>query len=81
MAIDLTAALFVALVVLLIVGLRKIGTSRTRSRGRLQDVGDAPPSAEPIATPRLDDIGLGTYSLDVAADADQAPPDERPDNV
>lgn len=29
----------------------------------LPSVGDAPPDAEPIASPQLDDDGVGTYSL------------------
>lgn len=42
---------------------------RTKPRwfrtGGLPSVGDAPPSATPVAWPRLDDNGLGTYSLDL----------------
>jgi hypothetical protein len=32
----------------------------------MSSVGDAPPGAEPIASPRLNDAGLGTYSLDLS---------------
>jgi hypothetical protein len=39
---------------------RRAATEPTES---LPDVGDAPPDAEPIIRPRLDDNGLATYTM------------------
>jgi hypothetical protein len=61
MNLDLTAALVVALVV----AAWRFGHRRSRSEtGAMPIVGDAPADADPIASPRLNDDGLGTYSLD-----------------
>lgn len=38
---------------------------RPLTRGPLPEVGDAPASATAIASPRLNDDGLATYSLDL----------------
>jgi len=74
MAIDLTAALVVALVV----GVWQLVRRRTPRRSEpFPNVVDAPPSAEPIAPLRLNDNGLGTYSLDVPATADGMASDGR----
>jgi len=63
---DLTAALVVALAV----AAWRFGRRRSRSQtGAMQSVGDAPPHAEPITWPRLNDNGVGTYSLDLPAEA------------
>lgn len=62
MSIDLTPALAVALAV----GAWQVLHWRRRANvGALPEVGDAPPGAEPIAAPRLDDNGLGAYSLEL----------------
>ena len=62
MVLDLTAALVVALVVFA----WRVGRRRSRDgAGTLPSVSDAPPGADPITTPRLNDNGLGTYSLNL----------------
>lgn len=50
----------------LIVGAWRWATRRRSSSnafGPLASVGDAPPGAEPVIRPRLDDNGLATYSM------------------
>lgn len=43
---------------------RWLSSRRPRqAHGPLHDVGTAPPDAEPVLRPRLDDNGLATYSL------------------
>jgi hypothetical protein len=37
--------------------------SDSNAFGPVASVGDAPPDAEPLIRPRLDDNGLGTYSM------------------
>ena len=75
MSIDLTAALAVALVV----GVWLLARQRTHGRrGPLPNVVDAPPSAEPIAPLRMNDNGLGTYSLDLPATPDAMASEGRP---
>jgi hypothetical protein len=63
MNLDLTAALVVALVV----AAWRFGRRRSRyETGAMPSVGNAPPGAEPIARYRLNDDGLGAYSLDLS---------------
>lgn len=50
---------------LLVAGYRRLTQRRAGSRttGPLTNVGDAPPSAQPVTQPRFDDNGLATYSM------------------
>jgi hypothetical protein len=59
---DLSTALVVALIVYAWRALRR---TRGTWSGPIANVGDAPPDAEPIARPRLNDDGLATYSLHI----------------
>lgn len=51
--------------VLIVMGVRWLARRRSRSpgSGRLPNVPDAPTDATPLIRPRLDDNGLGTYTL------------------
>lgn len=51
---------------LVVMGLRRLRRERGRRRlfaGPLPDIADAPPDAQPMLTPRLDDNGLATFTM------------------
>jgi hypothetical protein len=51
-------------IALLVAAWRWLGHRRSRpTLGPMPNVGDAPPDAEPMIRPRLDDNGLATFSF------------------
>ena len=60
---DLTVVMVAALIVY---AWRAMRRTRGAWSGPIANVGDAPPDAEPIARPRLNDDGLGTYRFDLS---------------
>lgn len=68
MPFELTAALLVALAVGVWRLLRR--PTGSRSEGPLPDVGDAPPNATSISSPRWNDDGVGAYDPAFPTNAD-----------
>jgi hypothetical protein len=46
-------------------------TAGAFTSGDLPDIGDAPADAEPVFRPRLDDNGLGTYTMVVPREGEE----------
>ena len=73
--------LITALVIAIVVGVWRL--RRWRSTGpheALQDVANAPPSAEPIAVTRWNEGGIGTYTHFLPNTPDQMTSDRRPND-
>jgi hypothetical protein len=72
---DLTLFTVAALV---IYAWRAIRRTRGDWSGPIADVAEAPPDAEPIGRPRLNDDGLATFRLDLSAGSTAPVPPRRP---
>ncbi len=63
---------------LMIYAWRAMRRTRGAWSGPIEDVGEAPPDAEPIGRPRLNDDGTGTFRLDLSSAGTAPVPPRRP---
>jgi hypothetical protein len=75
---DLPAFPVIPAVLLIVYAWRAVRRTRGSWSGPLPDIGEAPPDAEPIVRPRLNDDGLVTFSLDLTPGRMAPVPPRRP---